>query len=440
MNKTLLLAFVLLGAAARLAAQDFKPIAFEEYTLPNGLRVILHADHSAPVAATYMLYKVGSSNEIADRTGFAHFFEHLMFEGSDYIGRGEIDKFISSAGGENNASTNFDQTDYYFKVPSNQLQLALWIESERMLHLKIDSLGVETQRKVVKEEKKQNMENRPYGTIFENLFKQTFPGTPYEWTPIGSAQYIDQATIEEFRRFHDRFYIPSNACLVVSGDIDVAQAKKWIAEYFGTIPSGPAPAPPVVALPAQTAERRMVVKEEKTPLPALIISYPTPGQHNPDLFALEFLGKILATGRSSRLYQRLVDKDQLALQAASSPFMLDQAGIFAFIAVANQGVGIPAMEKAIDEEIARIQAEGVTEEEFQKTRNQQEAEFVSSFGSVLDIARKLAAFKLLFNDTKLVNTELAKYMAVTREDIRRVAKTYLLPEHKNVLEYALVKK
>ncbi len=440
MNKSLFLAFVFLGAAARLGAQDFKPIAFEEYSLANGLRVILHEDHSAPVVATYMLYKVGSSNEVADRTGFAHFFEHLMFEGSEYIGRGEIDKLISSAGGENNASTNFDQTDYYFKVPGNQLQLALWIESERMLHLKIDSLGVETQRKVVKEEKKQNMENRPYGTIFENLFKQSFAGTPYEWTPIGSAQYIDQATIDEFRRFHDRFYLPSNACLVVSGDLDPVQAKKWIADYFTAIPAGSRPEPPVVSLPAQGAERRMEVKEEKTPLPGLIISYPTPGRHNPDAYALDFLGKILAAGRSSRLYQRLVDKDQLAIQAISFPFMLDQGGLFAFLAIANQGVGIPAMEKAIDEEIARIQDEGVTEEEFQKTRNQEEAEFVSSFGSVLDIARKLALFNLFFNDTKLVNTELEKYMAVKREDIRRVAQTYLVPAHKNVLEYAVVKK
>lgn len=426
--------------ALPLAAQQFKPIDFTEYSLDNGLRVVLHVDKSAPVVATYLMYKVGSKNERADRTGFAHFFEHLMFEGSDNIERGTIDKLITAAGGQLNAATSFDQTYYWFLVPSNQLQLALWIESERMLHLKIDSLGVETQRKVVKEEKKQNIENRPYGSLLENLFKLTFPGTPYEWTPIGAAQYIDQASIEEFRNFHKQFYLPNNACLVIAGNIDVDQTKKWIAEYFGSIPRGPQPAPPVVNLKKQTEETRQKVEEKNTPLPALFISYPTVDKYHPDAYALDMLAKILSTGRSSRLYRRLVDTDQLAIQSASFPFALDKTGLFGFFAIANQGVEIAKMQQAIDDEIATLQKDGVTEAEFEKIRNQSESEFVSSFGSMLGIAGKLAEFNLFHNDTKLVNTELAKYMKVTRDDIVRVARAYLTKTNRNVLEYAVAAK
>src|SRR6187399_869399 len=202
-----------------------KPIQFIEYDLPNGLHVILHENHAAPVVATYVLYHVGSKNERADRTGFAHFFEHLMFEGSENIPRGKIDKFISGAGGNLNASTSFDQTDYFFNLPANQLELALWIESERMMHAKIDETGVETQRKVVKEEKRRGVDNQPYGTLFENLAALVFKGTSYAWTPIGSAQYIDQATIEEFRDFYKTYYLPNNATLSIAGDIDVAKTK-----------------------------------------------------------------------------------------------------------------------------------------------------------------------------------------------------------------------
>src|SRR6476660_4364416 len=195
-----------------------KPIKFVEYDLENGLHVILHENHTSPVISTYVLYHVGSKNERPDRTGFAHFFEHLMFEGSENIPRAKIDKYISGAGGNLNASTSFDQTDYFFNLPSNQLKLALWIESERMMHSKIDETGVETQRKVVKEEKRMRYDNQPYGSLFEELAKLVFAGSPYAWVPIGSVQYIDQATIEEFRDFYKTYYIPNNATLAIAGD------------------------------------------------------------------------------------------------------------------------------------------------------------------------------------------------------------------------------
>jgi predicted Zn-dependent peptidase len=223
-----------------------KPIHFEEYDLPNGLHVILHENHASPVITTYVLYHVGSKNERADRTGFAHFFEHLMFEGSENIPRGKIDKYISGAGGNLNASTSFDQTDYYFNLPSNQYKLALWIESERMMHAKIDEVGVETQRQVVKEEKRRGVDNQPYGTLFEQLSALVFKGTPYEWVPIGSFQYIDQATIEEFRQFYKTNYLPNNATLSVAGDFKPDEMKKEIAAYFGPIPRGADVVRPVI--------------------------------------------------------------------------------------------------------------------------------------------------------------------------------------------------
>ena len=211
--------------SAPLPRVALKPIKFVAYDLPNGLHVILHQNRAAPVVSTYVLYHVGSKNERPDRTGFAHFFEHLMFEGTKNIPRGKIDKYISGAGGNLNASTSFDQTDYFFNLPSNQLKLALWIESERMLHAKIDETGVETQRKVVKEEKRRSYDNRPYGSLFEELAKLVFKGTPYAWVPIGSAQYIDEAKIEEFRDFWKTYYIPNNATLAIAGDFDLEATK-----------------------------------------------------------------------------------------------------------------------------------------------------------------------------------------------------------------------
>ncbi len=429
---------LLLAMTAGAWAQDFKPITYEEYKLDNGLTVILHVDRTAPTAMTYCLYRIGSKDEITGRTGFAHFFEHLMFEGTKNIGRGQIDKLITAAGGVLNASTSFDQTDYFFKVPINQLELALWIESERMMHLVVDSLGVETQRKVVKEELKQNYEGRPFGTLGDNLFKTTFKGTQYEWMPIGLAQDINSASIEEFRDFHDKYYLPNNACLVVGGDIDIDETKKLVEDYFGPIPEGPEPVRVEVVIPEQTEPRELIVEEKTTPLPGYIESYITVDFRNPDAYALEYLGSVLSTGKSSRLYQRLVDRDQLALQAASFPMALDQAGMFAFLVIANGGVTFEQIQKAIDEEVADVQNNGITQEEFEKVRNAKEASFTRSLMSLDGKLRNLAQYSLFRNDTDLVNEELEKYMQVTRDDIQRVAKKYIRPERKNVVKYVVM--
>jgi len=434
--KSTLLLLVLLAASS--AAQDFKPIAFEEYKLSNGLTVILHVDRTAPTAMTYMLYRVGSKDEVAGRTGFAHFFEHLMFEGSENIKRGEIDKLISSAGGLNNASTGNDRTDYFFKVPANQLELALWIESDRMMSLAIDSIGIETQRKVVKEELKQRFEGKPFASISEHLFHQTFMGTPYEWTPIGDPEDINRASRDEFLEFHGKYYLPNNACLAVGGDIDVKQTKKWIEHYFGSIPAGPAPPAVKFAIPEQTEPRTLKVEESVTPLPALIESYVTVDQRHPDAYALEFLSAALSTGRSSRLYKRLVDKDQTAIMAGGFPFSLDMAGLFAFFVIANRGVSLDSVRDAMHQEITRLQADGISEQEFTKLRNTKETQFVQGLRSLDGKLSSLAYYSLFHGNTNLVNEEFGKFMSVAREDVRRVAGAYLKPQRRNTIEYVVM--
>lgn len=412
-----------------------KPIQFEEYDLPNGLHVILHENHASPVVATYVLYHVGSKNERADRTGFAHFFEHLMFEGSENIPRGKIDKYVSGAGGNLNASTSFDQTDYFFNLPANQLKLALWIESERMMHAKVDEVGVETQRKVVKEEKRRGVDNQPYGTLFENLAALVFHDTPYAWVPIGEFQYIDQAKIEEFRQFYKTYYLPNNATLSVAGDFKPEEAKKLIAEYFGPIPRGAEIQQPKVDFQIAVKGTEKTVLKENTPLPATLHAWRAPVETDPDAYPLEMLTNVLATGRSSRLYKRLVEKEQAAMDIEAFPFLLEKAGMVGVFATGQNGIDIPTLDKMVTEEIETAKKDGVTEEEFQKALNQKETEFANAFGTMNARAKNLARYHVFYGDANLINTELQRYQAVKREDLQRVAQKYLTTEGTNYLHY-----
>lgn len=434
------LAFANAKDEAALPRAVIKPIKYVEYDLPNGLHVILHENHAAPVIASYVLYHVGSKNERPDRTGFAHFFEHLMFEGSENIPRGKIDKYISGAGGNLNASTSFDQTDYFFNLPSNQLKLALWIESERMMHAKIDETGVETQRQVVKEEKRRSYDNQPYGSLFEELAKLVFKGTPYEWVPIGSAQYIDQATIQEFRDFWKKYYLPNNATLALAGDFHIDEVKKLVEEYFGPIPKGPAIERPKVDWKLDVPGSSRDVLKDNTPLPATLHAWRAPCETDPDAYPLELLGNILSSGRSSRLYKRLVEKEQVAMEVEAFPLLLENAGMLGVHAVGQQGVTLGQIDKLITEEVEKVKAEGVTEEEYRKALNQKEAEFANSFGTMHSRARNLARYHVFYGDTNLINTELGRYFAVKREDLQRVARKYLVKERTDILRYPVPSK
>jgi predicted Zn-dependent peptidase len=436
MLKPLLVSLALAPLAFADAPRSaLKPLTFTEYDLPNGLHVILHENHAAPVVASYVLYHVGSKNERPDRTGFAHFFEHLMFEGSENIKRGTIDKLVSGAGGNLNASTSFDKTDYFLNLPANQLKLALWIESERMMHNRIDETGVETQRKVVKEERSMRYDNQPYGSLFEKLCGFVLKGTPYEWTPIGSVQYIDSAKIEEFREFWKTYYVPNNATLAIAGDIDIEETKKLVADYFADIPKGAEPPRPKVALAELSSPQKLVVKEEKTPLNASLHVWHACSERDPDAYALDMLANILASGRSSRLYRRLVDKEQVAMNAEAFPELFELTGVIGVFATGIAGVPLEKLDALMTEEVEKVKAEGVTEEEFAKAMNQKEAEIANGNGAMLARAKNLANAHVFEASTDEVNKQLDHYLAVKREDLQRVAKKYFLSDKVHVLHY-----
>ena len=426
---------MILGALAvstALSAQN--KIDFEEYDLNNGLHVILHEDHSTPIAAVTVLYHVGSKNEDTERTGFAHFFEHLLFEGSENIKRGEFDSYVTNAGGALNANTSQDRTFYFELLPSNQMELGLWLESERMLHANIQNIGVETQREVVKEEKRQRVDNQPYGSWLENMMKRLYTEHPYNWVPIGSMDHLNAAQLDEFMAFYKKFYVPNNATLSIAGDIDVEKTKELIAAYFGDIPRGADVVQPTVQEPALGGEKTATIYDN-IQLPAIMMGYRMPPQTSDDAYALQMASSVLSGGPSSRMYKRLVDQDQTALQVFAFPFSLEQGGAFITFSLANAGKTIDDMVPALEEEISKLQNELISEREFQKIQNQMESNFIQSNSKMAGIAESLADYHTYYGDANYINTEIERYRSVTREDIQRVAQKYLVKDNRVVLRY-----
>lgn len=431
-QKILTFLFLLVGMIS-MNAQENK-IKFEEYDLDNGLHVILHEDHSTPIVAVTVLYHVGSKNENPERTGFAHFFEHLLFEGSENIGRGEFDKYIQKAGGMMNANTTQDRTFYFEVLPSNQLELGLWLESERMLHAKVDEKGVETQRQVVKEERRQRVDNQPYGSLMEETFKRAYKEHPYRWSVIGSMDHLDAAEEADYKQFYEDFYVPNNATLSIAGDFKKDEIKKWINQYFSTIPKGKDPYRPDVVEPALGGEVRDVVYDN-IQLPAVIQSYRIPKQGTEDYYAVQMLATLMSQGASSRLNKSLVDEQELAIASGSFPFSMEDPGIALGFAIANMGVDVEKLETAMDAEFEKVKKELISEKEFQKLRNQAENDFISQNSRVQGIAESLANYHTYFGDANLINNELDRYMKVTREDIQRVAKKYFTKDNRVTLHY-----
>lgn len=415
---------------------QYKPLTYTEYDLPNGLHVILHEDHSAPVVATVLHYKVGSRDEDPARTGFAHFFEHLMFESTDKIERASIDKMVNGAGGELNAFTSNDQTVYHFVLPSNQVRLGLWIEAQRMRKLNVNSIGVETQRGVVKEERKNRYDNAPYGGWLEKAQKALYAGTPYEWSPIGSAQHIDSATIDEFKAFYDQFYQPNNAILVVSGDFDEKLVRETIDAYFGGYQRAAEPKRPVVgALEPLASEIRETVNDPKAQLPAVFMAYRSMPQTDADVYAADLLTTILSNGESSRMYRALVDSAQVAVQASVSLFPREYIGMTFCIGIVAPGKDPADVEKGIDAEIERLISGGVSEEELTKAKNITEMNFVQGRTGVYQKALALSNAYRFDGGTGAINDEMQKYMKVNKEDIKRVAKRLFGGKQRIVLTY-----
>lgn len=434
MFKRLLLLLTVGFLSAPAMNAQMKPLEFERFQLDNGLTVLLHQNNSAPVVTINVFYHVGAKNEKRGRSGFAHFFEHLMFEGSKYIDRGEFDMYLASVGGNNNATTDFDRTLYYENLPSNQLELGLWLESERMLHAKVDIEGVETQREVVKEERRMRYDNQAYARWSEEVFKRMMKNTPYAVTPIGTMEDLNAAEEGDFISFYKDFYRPDNAVLSIVGDIDIPTTKELVKKYFATIPK---PTEPIFRpeLNIQWPQQEMVdtAYDSNIQLPALFLAYPAPKEYSDDYYAIEMLNAILAAGQSSKIYKSLVDDKKVAIQAGTFQYPLEESGLNIIYGITNMGASLEDMLAALDSEIEKIKTNLISEREFQKIRNQQESNFVFNFASNAGIASALATYEAYQGDANLINTEIDKYLAVTKEDIKRVANKYLNKENRLVL-------
>lgn len=428
--KALPLVALLFAGTQHAGAQN---IPFVEYDMANGLKVLLHEDHSTPIVTVSVMYHVGSKNEKPDRTGFAHFFEHLLFEGSENIARGEFDDYVNKAGGMMNANTWYDRTYYFEVLPSNQLALGLWLESERMLQAKVENVGIETQRQVVKEERRQRVDNVPYGRLVEETMKRTFRVHPYNHSVIGSMDHLDAAVEADYKQFYKDFYRPDNAILSIAGDISIEQTKLLIDTYFKDIPRGKGEVyRPKVTEPDITKEVRDTIYDQVR-LPQLVYSYQIPPQGTTDYYAVIMLSELLSRGKSSRMQKAIVDEQQKAVGVGSFPLTLEDKGACIMFARAAIGVDLKDIEKSMDELITDVQTNLISETEYQKLLNQAETDFVTANNSVQGIAESLANYEMYFGDANLINTELERYRKVTREDIKNAANKYFQKNSRVVL-------
>lgn len=432
MKKHVFSALSLLFIGGLLSAQE---VNFEEYDLDNGLHVILHQDNSAPVVTTSVMYHVGSKDEDPDKTGFAHFFEHLLFEGTKNIERGEWDKIVSSNGGTNNANTFLDRTYYYEVFPSNSLEVGLWLESERMLHPIIGQVGVDTQKEVVQEERRLRVDNSPYGAFFEQLLTNLYTKHSYRWGVIGSLDHLASATLDDFKKFNKTYYVPNNAVLVVAGDIDTEKTKKMIADYFGPIPRGEEIKRPNIQEDPITNTIFAEYRDPNIQIPAILLAYRTPGQGQRDAYVINMISTYLSDGESSKLYKKLVDEKKMALQIFSVPIDAEDYSSYIVGALPVGDNTIQDLKKEIDEEILKIQMNLISEKDYQKLQNKFENNYVNANSSIEGVANNLAENYMLKDNTNLINTEIDIYRSITREEIMEVAKKYLKVNQRVELEY-----
>lgn len=410
-------------------------VEYTEYNLPNGLHVVLHQDKTAPVVAVSVMYHVGSKDEQTNRTGFAHFFEHLLFEGSENIKRGEFMKLVSSNGGQNNANTTQDRTFYYEVFPSNQLATGIWLESERMMHPVINEIGVKTQNEVVKEEKRLRIDNQPYGGFIAEIMQRLFTKHPYRWTPIGSMDDLDSAKLSEFIDFNKKYYTPSNAVLVIAGDIDINSTKKLVEDYFGPIPGGT----PIVRNELKedpiTKEIVDTAYDANIQIPAIMTAYRVPGMTSKESIALQLASDVLSQGASSRMYKKLVDDKKEALQVGTFNYTLEDYGAYITYALPSGDAKLETLLADMDEEIVKLQNNLISEVEFTKIRNQFENNYIGSNTKMLGVAENLANGYTFYKNTNYINLELDEVRKVTRQDIQDVVKKYLNPNQRVVLYY-----
>ncbi len=430
--KNVLVALFLLGSSAAISAQQ---VAYEEYDLDNGLHVILHQDNGAPVVVTSVMYRVGSKDENTEKTGFAHFFEHLLFEGTENIQRGDFFKIVTANGGYNNANTTQDRTYYYELFPSNNLELGLWLESERLLHPVINQIGVDTQKEVVQEERRLRVDNAPYGQLIENMFKNMFVNHPYRWSVIGSLDHLASATLEDFQDFNKVYYIPNNAVLVVAGDFEMNEAKRLIDGYFGPIPKGQDVVKKTYEESPIEGPIQTQFEDSNIQIPLILLGYRTPGQAEKDAYVLNMISSYLSDGESSVLQKKLVDEKRMALQIFAFNYSLEDYGAYLLGGLPLGSNTMDGLVTEIDEEIEKLKTELISERDYQKLQNQFENSFVNSNSSVEGIANSLARNYMLYGKTDLINTEIDIYRSISREDIREVARKYLNADQRVELKY-----
>ena len=420
--------------ALAFLTSNAQEIDFVEYDLENGLHVILHQDNSAPVISTSVMYLVGSKEEDKGKTGFAHFFEHVLFTGSKNIKEGEWDKIVNANGGFYNANTGHDRTYYFNNFPSNKLELTLWIESERMLHPIITEKAIKTQQEVVKEEKRLR-ENQPYGNIFQVVSENLFKVHPYNNFIIGSMEDLSSASIDYYLEFNKKFHVPNNAALVVAGDIDIEKTKEMIKKYFSDIPRG-------IDVPREypmeeeiTSTIKVESFDKNIQIPAYLLGYRTPGHNEREAYVLEMISIYLSSGQSSRLYKRIVDEKKLALQISSQNLSLEDYGIYFIFSLPMGDTKMDTIVSEIDSEIELMQTDLISDKDFQKIQNIIENRFVSSNSTVAGIGNSLAHNYFFHDTTDHINTELDIYRSISKEEIREVAKRLLGKNQRLELKY-----
>ena len=430
MNKILATAFL----ALTFYASNAQKIDFIEYDLDNGLHVILHQDNSAPVVSTSVMYLVGSKEEDKGKTGFAHFFEHVLFTGSKNIKEGEWDKIVNANGGFYNANTGHDRTYYFNNFPSNKLELTLWIESERMLHPIITEKAIKTQQEVVKEEKRLR-ENQPYGNLFQVVSENLFKVHPYNNFIIGSMDDLSSASVDYYLEFNKKFHVPNNAALVVAGDIDIEKTKVMIKKYFSDIPRG-------IDIPRDypmeeeiTSAIKVESFDKNIQIPAYLLGYRTPGHNEREAYVMEMISIYLSGGQSSKLYKRIVDEKKLALQISSQNLSLEDYSVYFIFSLPMGETNMETILSEIDSEIELMQTDLISDKDFEKIQNIIENRFVSSNSTVAGIGNSLAHNYFFHDSTNHINTELDIYKSISKEEIREVAQRLLGKNQRLELKY-----
>jgi zinc protease len=427
------IAGIVAAAGATLPAQTTPSIKFTEAKLANGLRVIVAEDHSAPVYSIVVHYLVGSKDERKGRTGFAHLFEHMMFKGSENVGPGEHFMQVFVNGGSMNGTTNKDRTLYYETLPSNQLDLGIFLEADRMRSLAITKENLDNQRNAVQEERRLGVDNQPYGRTFELIDQLAYDNPAYEHSVIGSMEDLNAASVEDVASFFKTYYAPNNAVLAIVGDVETKVALDKVRKAFEAIPSQPAPPKVDLDEPKQTAERRERLDDALARLTRLDVVYKVPPRLTADDDALQVLGTVLSSGRSSRLFQKIVRELQLAPNVNAGRDGAVGPGLFRVIGTVTPGKTAEALEAAVYEEIERIKNGPIEDWEIEKARNNAKRAVVGGLTSSLQRAVQLADFGASFGETNLINRRVERIMKVTAADVQRVARSYLTQENRTVV-------